>query len=41
VSVGDEVVIDGVADVSLEGAHGFFAGLAFGLFAEVEAPRDP
>src|SRR3954447_11643575 len=38
--VGDESLVDGVADVSLEGAHRFFAGLAFVLFAEgVDASR--
>ena len=33
--VGDEALVDGVADVSLECAHRFFAGLALGLLAEV------
>ena len=33
--VGDEALVDGVADASLEGAHRFFAGLALGLLAEV------
>ena len=34
--VGDEALVDGVADVSLQRAHRFFAGLALGLLAEVE-----
>ena len=33
--VGDESLVDGVADVSLQRAERFFAGLAFGLLAEV------
>ena len=28
-------MVDGVADAALQGAHRFFLGLAFGLFAEV------
>ena len=35
VGVVGEVLVDGVGDVSLECAHGFFAGLSLGLFAEV------
>ena len=34
-SVSDEALIDGVADAALEGAQRFFAGLPFGLLAEV------
>src|SRR3954447_13859041 len=33
--IGDESLIDRVADVPLQRAHRFFAGLALGLFAEV------
>jgi hypothetical protein len=33
--VGEELAVDGVADASFQGAEGFFAGLAFGLFAFV------
>src|SRR6266508_4314100 len=37
--VGDESLVNGVADVSLQRAHRFFAGLGLGLFAEVvDAP---
>ena len=36
--VGEELAVDGVADAALEGAEGFFAGLAFGELApEVDA----
>ena len=35
--VGDEALVGGVADAALEGAQCFFAGLSFGLLAEVVA----